>query len=105
MRALAICSVLAATIAPLASANPVPNLADADRIEIWDQRTQEIHSKPNVVTDGHVLAAVIRIIQGGADGWKSGSFTSPSGYLRFVFFKGSRTIAGIGLGNKFLVFN
>ena len=105
MRAFALSTILAATVAPLAFANPVPNLADADRIEIWDQRIQDIHSEPKVVTDPRIVASVVRIVQGYGGGWRSGSLTSPSGYLRFVFIRASRTIAGIGLGERFLVFS
>ena len=105
MRALAVCLVLLGIDGPSAFGSPVPNLAGTDRVEIWDQRIQDIHSKPRVVTEARVVASVVRVIQGEGGDWKSGSFTSPSGYLRFIFFSGSRTIAGIGMGDGFLVIN
>jgi hypothetical protein len=104
MRGLVFLLVVTVGFVGCASASPLPNLTSIERVEIWDQRVQDIHAKPKVISDPQVIAHIAAIIQGNGETWQSGSFTEPSGYMRLVFIKSSRMIAAVGVGARFLVY-
>jgi hypothetical protein len=103
MRTLAVVAASMLTVLGCTSVNPLRDLSGVDRIEIWDLRIQDVHAKAKFITDAGVIASVVSMVQGTGGGWRRGSFTPPSGYLRFRFLKSAQEIAAIGVGPRFLV--
>src|SRR4051812_19344759 len=79
------------------------DLARSDMVEIWDQRISDSHATPVEIVDAKIVQAIVGAITDSKTEWKRGSFTAPSGNLRFIFRSGSTVIAGVGLGDGFLV--
>src|SRR6266498_4327188 len=87
----------------LAADRKQEDLRRADSIEVWDQRVSDLHSTPTKITESEKVIDLVNAIQDSPGTWKRGSFTAPSGYLRFVFRRGAEAITGIRLGEGFLV--
>ena len=79
------------------------DLTRATVVQAWDQRVSDLHSTPVVITDSNSIAALRDAIQNAPGKWEAGSFTAPSGYIRFIFRRDSQVLAAIGLGDGFLV--
>jgi hypothetical protein len=82
--------------------NPV-DFSHATTVDVWDERISDLHATPVSITESNEIVALAGAIQNAPGDWKRGSFTAPSGYLRFVFKRDSKVIAAIGLGEQFLV--
>ena len=95
--------VLVGVLSAAAADKKEQELAQADSIEVWDQRVSALHAKPVKIIDRQSIQAVVSSIEESKAKWKKGWGTSPSGYLRFVFCRGNDVIVAIGLGEGFLV--
>jgi hypothetical protein len=79
------------------------DLVRADSVEIIDERLSDLPVTPIKIVDPNIVQAVVGAIPASPAMWRRGSFTAPSGYLRFIFRSGSNVIDGVGLGDGFLV--
>lgn len=96
--------ILVAVLPPLAFAKEEKwIIGQADAIFVSDQRVPDLHSKPLKISDPKLVREISDLLQEAKGRWKKGFATSPSGDVRFIFYRGDEYLDAVGVGSRFLV--
>jgi hypothetical protein len=78
-------------------------IGQADVVLVSDQRVSDLHAKPLKITDPKLVREIVDLLQEAKGRWKKGFATSPSGDIRFIFYRGDQYLDAVGVGSRFLV--
>jgi len=103
MKAL-IALFLVALLPPVAAAKEEKwSIVQADVVVVSNQRVSDWRVAPLKITDPKLVHEIIDLFQEAKGRWKKGFATSPSGDIRFIFYRGDQNLDAIGVGDRFLV--
>jgi hypothetical protein len=63
----------------------------------------DLHATPLKISDPKLVHEIIDLLQEAKGRWKRGFATSPSGDIRFIFYRGDQYLDAVGVGSHFLV--
>lgn len=79
------------------------SIVQADVVVVSNQRVSDWRATPLKITDPKLVREIIDLFQEAKGRWKKGFATSPSGDIRFIFYRGDQYLDAVGVGDRFLV--
>ena len=104
MKTLTIALFLVALLPSVAPAKEDKwSIVQADVVLVSDQRVSNLRASPLKITDPKLVREIVGLLQEAKGRWKKGFATSPSGDVRFTFYRGDQYLDAVGVGDRFLV--
>jgi hypothetical protein len=79
------------------------SIAQADVVLVSDQRVSDWRAPSLKITDPKLVQEITGLFLYAKGRWKKGFATSPSGDIRFIFYRGDQYLDAVGVGDRFLV--